>query len=54
MIEFEHILSHLENLYTKEKSLRNKILLEGALNSLKEYDKAINQDEATFIQRTSF
>lgn len=51
MIEFEHIISHLENLYTKEKSLRNRILLEGALDSLKEYDKAINQGETTFIQK---
>lgn len=49
MIEFEHIVSHLEKLYGKEKSLRNRILLESALNSLKEYDKAVNQGEVTFI-----
>ena len=51
MIEFEHIVDHLQKLYAKEKSLRNRILLESALTSLKEYDKAINQGEATFIQK---
>lgn len=53
MIEFEHIVDHLEKLYSKEKSLRNKFFLESALNSLKEYDKATNQGEATFIQKNS-
>ena len=54
MIEFEHIVSHLEKLYSKEKSLRNKFFLESALNSLKEYAKVTNQDEVTFIEKKSY
>ncbi|HZX19718.1 MAG TPA: hypothetical protein VFF13_01745 [archaeon] len=51
MIEFEHIMTQLERLHLKEKSLRNKVLLENAIVSLKEYDKFSTQGDGTFIKK---
>jgi len=36
----EELIAKIEFLYSKEKSIRNRMLLENAIKSLKEYDKA--------------
>jgi hypothetical protein len=40
MLEIEMIISEINRLISKEKSLRKKILLENALKNLKDYEKA--------------
>jgi len=37
MIELELMLKELERLYAKEKSLRRKLMLENAMNGLKDF-----------------
>ena len=52
MIELEVMLNDLGKLLEKEKGLRNKILLENAISSIKEYEKAVStQQEAVLFSR---
>lgn len=39
MIELELVVKELERLYAKEKSLRKRITLENAINSVKDYQQ---------------
>ncbi|MBI2598205.1 MAG: hypothetical protein HYW50_03345 [Candidatus Diapherotrites archaeon] len=41
MIELELMLNDLQKLYVKEKSIRNRVLLEKAITNLKEYEKSL-------------
>ncbi len=41
MIELALVLQELEKLYAKEKSLRKKNFLEGAITNIKEYEKLL-------------
>ncbi len=43
MIELELMIKELERLYMNEKSLRRKIMLENAMNAVKEYQKEDNR-----------
>ncbi len=45
MIEIEVMLNELKRLREKEKSIRNRILLENAYNALMEYEKAAHGKE---------
>ena len=52
MIELELMLNDLGKMLEKERGLRNKILLENAISTLKEYEKAISsQQEAILLSR---
>ena len=51
MLELELILNDLKKIEAKEKGLRNRILLEKAIDSLKEYEKAIANGNATMSKR---
>ena len=39
MIELELLVRELERLQSKEKSMRKRIMLEGAIKSIKDYSK---------------
>ena len=52
MIELEIMLKDLNKMLEKEKGLRNKVLLENAISSIKEYEMAIStQQEAVLLSR---
>jgi len=42
MIELELLVRELERLQSKEKSMRKRIMLEGAIKSIKDYSKETN------------
>jgi len=51
MLELELILNDLRKIESKEKGLRNRILLEKAIDSLKEYEKAVASGNSTISNR---
>ena len=51
MIELELILKDLEKIKDKEKGLRNRILLEKAIDSIREYDKAVASGDSTLSKK---
>ena len=51
MLELELILNDLRKIQAKEKGLRNRILLEKAVDSLKEYEKAVASGNSTIANK---
>jgi len=51
MLELELILNDLMKIQAKEKGLRNRILLENAVDSLKEYEKAVASGNSTIAKK---
>ena len=51
MLELELILNDLKKIQDKEKGLRNRILLEKAVDSLKEYEKAVASCNSTMAKK---
>lgn len=51
MIELELILNQLEKMYEKEKGLRNRVLLEKSIESLKEYESSTSVSETSYFAK---
>lgn len=51
MIELELMLNDLSKIKDKEKGLRNRMLLDQAINSISEYGKALSKGEGTYVQK---
>jgi len=51
LIELEIMLNDLSKIRDKEKGLRNRHLIDQAISSLKEYEKAMSTGDATYVQK---